>query len=90
MSIHDKKGETNMTTTAQKWGNSIGVRIPKRLAQKYGISNGSEVKFTESEKGIFIEPIEGEPTLDELLARVTDENRHDYVDWGKPEGNEVW
>lgn len=25
-----------MTTTAQKWGSSIGVRIPQRIAKMYG------------------------------------------------------
>ena len=29
-----------------------------------------------------------EPTLDELLDRITEENLHDYVDWGPPVGNE--
>ncbi|HEX8600782.1 MAG TPA: helix-turn-helix domain-containing protein [Chloroflexia bacterium] len=28
--------------------------------------------------------------LDAMLARVTPENRHELVDWGKPVGNEVW
>ncbi len=28
--------------------------------------------------------------LDELLDRVTPENRHALVDWGKPVGKEVW
>jgi hypothetical protein len=28
--------------------------------------------------------------LDELLDRVTPENRHALVDWGKPIGKEVW
>lgn len=29
-------------------------------------------------------------TLEELISRITDENRHDLVDWGPPVGNEVW
>ncbi len=28
--------------------------------------------------------------LDELLDRVTPENRHGLIDWGKPVGKEVW
>ncbi|MEA2574560.1 MAG: Helix-turn-helix domain [Chloroflexia bacterium] len=28
--------------------------------------------------------------LDEMLSRVTPENRHDLVDWGPPTGKEVW
>lgn len=28
--------------------------------------------------------------IDEMLARITPENRHELVDWGAPMGNEVW
>jgi antitoxin MazE len=31
-----------------------------------------------------------ELTLDELVERITPENRHDETDWGEPEGREVW
>ncbi|WP_306798706.1 AbrB/MazE/SpoVT family DNA-binding domain-containing protein [Oceanobacillus saliphilus] len=31
-----------------------------------------------------------DPTLEELLAGVTEENRHEEIDWGKPEGKEIW
>jgi hypothetical protein len=30
------------------------------------------------------------PTLDELVARITDENRHGETDWGEVVGNEGW
>ncbi len=30
------------------------------------------------------------PDLDDLLARVTDENLHPVVDWGPPAGQEEW
>jgi antitoxin MazE len=29
-------------------------------------------------------------TLDELVDRITPENRHDEVDWGRPVGKEAW
>lgn len=79
-----------MTTKVQKWGNSLGVRIPQKLAKKLAICDGSEVEISEGENGIMIKPVFSEPTLEELLSRVTDENRHDFVDWGKPEGKEIW
>jgi hypothetical protein len=28
--------------------------------------------------------------LDQLVARITDENRHDETDWGPPVGREAW
>jgi antitoxin component of MazEF toxin-antitoxin module len=33
---------------------------------------------------------EQQPTLEELVARITDENRHPEVDWGEPVGEEIW
>ena len=29
-------------------------------------------------------------TLEEFAAQITEENRHDEVDWGPPVGNEFW
>ncbi|MGG3744960.1 AbrB/MazE/SpoVT family DNA-binding domain-containing protein [Paenibacillus chibensis] len=29
----------------QKWGNSLGVRIPKSLAVKVGLEEGSEIEL---------------------------------------------
>lgn len=85
-----RKEVFSMTTKAQNWGNSIGVRIPQKLAKKYGVVNGTEIQITENKEGIVLKPITNDPTLEELLAQVTDENRHEFIDFGKPEGNEIW
>lgn len=90
MESNPRKEAIQMTTTAQKWGNSIGIRIPQKVAKKYGVTNGSEIQVMESKDGIVLKRINEDPTLDELLAQVTDENRHEFIDWGKPEGNEFW
>ena len=34
--------------------------------------------------------IKRESTLDELIAGITPENRHDEIDWGPPVGKEIW
>ncbi|WP_100012837.1 AbrB/MazE/SpoVT family DNA-binding domain-containing protein [Lentibacillus sediminis] len=79
-----------MITTAQKWDDSIWVRIPEEIAEKYGIREGLEVEVNSEEQGIIIKPINQEPTLKELLAKCTPENQHEEIDWGKPEGKEIW
>ncbi|MBP1970368.1 antitoxin MazE [Virgibacillus natechei] len=88
MDNNNKKGDVILTTKAQKWGNSIGVRIPFRVANKYGIENGSPIEMEEKEDGICVRPVEKEPSLDEMLDQITDENRHDYIDFGK-KGDEL-
>lgn len=35
-------------------------------------------------------PVGQRLTLDELVAGVTDDNRHEETDWGPPVGAEVW
>lgn len=63
-----------MTTTAQKWGGSIGVRIPQKIAKKYGLVNGSQIQVLDDGENIVIKPIKDEFTLKELLAQCEDDN----------------
>lgn len=72
----------------QKWGNSLGIRIPKSLALKIGIEEGSEVDLDVENGHLIIKPKSA--TLDELLAHVTPDNLHKEVSTGKPQGRESW
>ncbi|MGJ9458464.1 AbrB/MazE/SpoVT family DNA-binding domain-containing protein [Oceanobacillus sp. CF4.6] len=90
MESKEYKGVTHMLTTAQKWGNSIGVRIPQKIAKKYNIVNGTELEISEDNKCIILKPISKKPTLKELMAGITKENQHEEIDWGRSEGNEIW
>jgi antitoxin MazE len=84
------KGVYSMTTKAQRWGNSIGVRIPSKLVDKFGIVNGTSVKILEKDDGILIKPVDEVPSLEELMSKITADNQHQEVDWGKEEGAEIW
>ncbi|MEK6934332.1 MAG: AbrB/MazE/SpoVT family DNA-binding domain-containing protein [Nanoarchaeota archaeon] len=39
-----------------KWGLSLGLRIPKELANKYGLSDNKEVSIIPEKRGILIIP----------------------------------
>jgi len=79
-----------MRTQVQKWGNSLGLRIPKSFATEVGLNQGSPVELSLTGGRLVVEPIvDGEETLDDLLAQVTDENLHGEVDFGPPVGKEV-
>ena len=73
-----------MTTTVQKWGNSLAVRIPSVVAEKIKIEQGSEIEMivTLEGDGVTLLPKKRKPTLAELLSKITPENRHDYIDFG--------
>ncbi|MBE0711787.1 MAG: AbrB/MazE/SpoVT family DNA-binding domain-containing protein, partial [Candidatus Aminicenantes bacterium] len=69
-----------MKTHAQKWGNSLAVRIPKSFAEGMGIGNNAPVEMSLEEGALVIKPDRGLAwSLDALLAEVTDENVHS--DW---------
>lgn len=85
-----KEGVFKMTTKVQKWGNSLAVRIPKEVAEQLTIEQGSDIEMKVTDNEIKLIPKKRKPTLEELMAQITPENQHDEVDWGKPEGNEVW
>lgn len=76
-----------MQNHIQKWGNSLGIRIPKSLAQKAGLSEGTPIEFELEEGFLIIRP--RRYSLEMLLSDVTPENLHREVDTGKPVGREV-
>jgi len=80
-----------MRIRVQKWGNSLAVRIPKSFARETAIEDGAEVDLALEEGRIVLTPIpEPEFTLEDLLQGVTAENRHDEVDSGTAQGQEIW
>lgn len=87
MNRSQQQGGFLMTTTVQKRGGSIGVRIPQKIAKKYGIVNGSEIQVTEDGQRIILKPVEHGFTLEELLAQCEEENFHSEY-FNEPMGKE--
>ena len=73
-----------------RWGNSLAVRIPKPLAEQVDIAEGSEVELRVADGALTIRPNARSYSLEVLLELVTPENRHDEIDWGEPQGREIW
>ncbi|MBT2687779.1 AbrB/MazE/SpoVT family DNA-binding domain-containing protein [Bacillus sp. ISL-47] len=82
-----------LATTIQKWGNSLAVRIPKDVAERVEIHQGSEIemKVMENEGTITLVPKKQSKkySLEELLAQCKPENHHGEIDFGT-EGNELF
>jgi len=80
-----------MSTKVQKWGNSLAVRIPDDVVEDMGFEAGKEVTVRKVRNTVVIAPVlKKRPTLEELVARITPENRHDEIDWGESMGKEAW
>jgi antitoxin MazE len=79
-----------MQTKVQKWGNSLAVRIPAGMAQELSIHDGTPVEVRLVDGELRLSPA-GLPELDidELIAAITEENKHEPIDFGPPVGNET-
>jgi len=75
-----------MTVAISKWGNSAALRLPKNLLETLALHVGDKVNLVQKGQTIIIEPCK--PSLDELLAKVTDSNRHAPV-FTDQKGNEI-
>jgi antitoxin MazE len=79
-----------MLSKTAKWGNSIGIRIPRSLAKKIGIGVNSAIEIDEADNGVIIRPIDKmDYSLKDLVRGITPQNLHDEVDFGYPVGKEL-
>lgn len=80
-----------MIAKIQKWGNSLAVRIPKSIAEDTHLSYGKSIDMAVREGQIIIEPSRKQKfRLDDLLRKVTAQNKHEEIKSGDAVGKEVW
>jgi antitoxin MazE len=78
-----------MKAQVMKWGNSLAVRIPQVIAKDVHFKEGDAVELTTTEEGhLEIRRRSPVPSLSELVARITPENRHGEISTGKSLGKE--
>ncbi len=82
-----------MLTRIQKWGNSQGVRVPRKVLEEVKIAVGDEVDITVEEGRIIVGPserIRGKYRLEDLVAQMPENYAPQEEDWGEAVGEEVW
>jgi len=80
-----------MVTKIQKWGNSLGVRIPKTVAHGVRVKDGTAVRLEVEDGRLIVEPVNVKIwRLRDLVTGVTAKNRHGEADTGRAVGREVW
>jgi antitoxin MazE len=78
-------------TKIQKWGNSLGLRIPRSFAADAEVEAGSTVDISVESGGLMIRAVRRRKyVLSELLKEVTARNLHEEVAAGEPVGREAW
>ena len=71
-----------------QWGTSLAVRIPKPLAEEWGVHAGSAIEMTTDGERLMLSKRAYD--LEEMLSRVTSDNLHSEWDTGPAKGNEIW
>jgi antitoxin MazE len=79
-----------MTTKIQRWGNSLGVRIPQEMARALGLREAGVVSLSiKGDSLVISRPKKPSYTLAELLKKFDSKKQHELVDWGADVGAEV-
>lgn len=77
--------------TVQKWGNSMGIRLPKKLLLAAHLKPNQQVKLDiGADGGIVLTPLVGAPkiTLKSLLKNVNPKDVGGELNWGDDAGLE--
>lgn len=79
-----------MATQVQiaKWGNSLGLRVPRDVAARAGLKEGTRVDLEAKNGRIVVTRSNRRFSLDELIAKMTPECEHRLEDDG-PAGDEM-
>ena len=81
-----------MQALVSRWGNSIGIRIPKEIATRVGLTNGSKVEIEVRDGQVIIGRRRPRYKLADLLVGVTPQQAREAaseVDWGADIGREI-
>ncbi len=79
-----------MQVQVLKWGNSLAVRIPKPIADSAQLQLGDPLEIAVAADGVLqIHRVAEIPTLSQLVAQITPENRYAEVSSGPEIGTEA-
>lgn len=79
-----------MKTQISRWGNSLAVRIPRHIADSAKLREGDNLDLAVKGGVVTMKASEQGPDLKDLVAKITPENQHREIEWGAPQGNEIW
>ena len=80
-----------MKTTAQKWGNSLAIRVPKSVAVQVGLKAHDDLEIEVQDGNVVLKPhLRRVYRLGDLVKQITSKNVHGELDTGIPVGRELW
>jgi antitoxin MazE len=78
-----------MKAVIKKWGNSLGIRIPKVIVNDLSLKDGTIIEIDEQDDKIILYT-KKQYLLDNMLEKITNNNLHSEIISGKSTGNEIW
>ena len=78
----------DMQAHLTRWGNSLGLRIPKDLAGRFRLTEGARVEL-EAQGDHIVISMPARYELSEMLAGLTPAAMSDAFDWGDDQGREA-
>ena len=72
-----------------KWGNSLGFRIPRGIADSLDIRAGDTLELAPAEGGLLVKKTQGKEkryALADILDSFAPSSTHPEVDFGPPQG----
>lgn len=75
-----------------KWGNSLGVRIPKTIVEIVGLKENDRLGIKADGINVVLTKIKPDmpKSIDELFAGYKGSTNVEELDWGEPKGDEIW
>lgn len=87
MKLNKEKGAIPMSVTMSKWGNNLGLRIPKAVVSQLNLKEGNNMSVTVQDGSIVLTPEKTKYTLEEMVQRMEVQEVPEEIDFGM-EGNE--
>ncbi|HVZ36542.1 MAG TPA: AbrB/MazE/SpoVT family DNA-binding domain-containing protein [Polyangiaceae bacterium] len=78
-----------MRAQITRWGNSLGLRVPKEIATQVGLKPGSRVEIAAEDGRIVVTVARPAYALEDLLKGMTPGAMHAAYDWGPELGREA-
>jgi antitoxin MazE len=78
-----------MQVLVARWGNSLGLRIPKDIALRAGLREGTRVEIEADGDRVIISTASPRDVLADLLKGITPEAMREAFDWGPDQGRET-
>lgn len=80
-----------MEVRLQKWGNSMGIRIPSSILKTLNLKSNDILEIVEEDNKIIITVRKNKKiSLSERFKKYNGKNEVTSYDWGEPVGKEIW